>query len=370
MTGISRRHFIATGLALPLAGCGNDFSDAFEDSLPRRVDQAGDFDALVAKAKAEGGLLVYGAPSQDKFGRWTKLFEREFGIPVSYYRGPSNSVYQRFVQEQRAGRRLADIISISDVNVIGDGVRKGMIASYAPRTAELYPANARLDGGAYPLFVSLSPVAWNTRVVPQDLQARLAADPLGAILDPRLKDRIVMVDIAAGGPQLATSANLTNRGADRYGWAYLERIAAQRPTVARTSPVILDSVIAGDAWVAFDGYDSIFAPAAAAGAPLAFSYPDPVAASPFYVSVARHAAHPYAARLFSEWSTSVAAQNSLASITNTQVLIRGFKDERSILKMPWYRPPKNLYLDWQQDPALQLENLHDYIRRWRALMEG
>jgi iron(III) transport system substrate-binding protein len=370
MTSLSRRQLLLASLALPLAGCSNDFSDAFEDSLPKSSDEAGGFDALVAKAKAEGALMVYGAPSQDKFGRWTTLFEKEFGIPVGYYRGPSSAVYQRFVQEQRAGRRLADVVSISDLNVIGDGVRKGMIARYTPRTAALYPATARLDAAAYPLFVSLSPVAWNTRVVPADLQRALAADPLRAILDPRLKDRIVMVDIASGGPQLATSANLTNRGADRYGWAYLERIAAQRPTIARTSPVILDSVIAGDAWAALDGYDSIFAPAAAAGAPLAFAYPDPVAASPFYVSVTRHAAHPYAARLFSEWSTSVAAQNSLASITNTQVLIKGFKDERTILKMPWYRPPRNLYLEWQQDPMLQNENLRDYVRRWRTVMEG
>lgn len=370
MTGFSRRDLLLTGLALPIAGCSNDFSDTFEDSLPTSAERAGGFDQLVAKAKAEGALMVYGAPSQDKFGRWTALFEREFGIPVSYYRGPSNTVYQRFAQEQHAGRRIADIISISDLNVIEDGVRKGMIARYTPRTSGLFPQNAQLQGAAYPLFVSLSTVAWNTRVVPPDLQEALARDPLRALLDPRLKDRITLVDIAAGGPQIATSANLTNRGARQYGWPYLERLARQRPTIARTSPVILDSVTAGDAWVAFDGYDSIFAPAAVAGGPLAFVYPDPVAASPFYVSVARHAAHPFAARLFSEWSTSLAAQQALATITNTLVLIRGFRDERTIRDMPWYKPPRNLYLEWQRDPQLQNENLRDYFRRWRALMGG
>jgi ABC-type Fe3+ transport system substrate-binding protein len=369
MSGLTRRQILLAGLALPLAGCGNDFSDSFEESLPKRLG-AGGLAALVEQARREGSLMVYGAPSQDKFGRWTVLFEREFGIPVEYYRGPSNSVYQRFVQEQRAGRRLADIISISDLNVIRDGVRKGMISRYTPQTASLFPQAARLDAAAYPLFVSLSPVAWNTRIVPPDLQAALSADPLRAILDPRLMDRIVLVDIAAGGPQLATSANLTNRGARQYGWDYLRRIAAQRPAIVRTSPVILDRVIAGDAWVALDGYDSIFAPAAVAGAPIAFSYPDPVAAAPFYVSVARHAAHPFAARLFSEWSTSIAAQNSLAMITNTQVLIRGFEDRRVIRSMPWYRPPHALYLEWQQDPQLRDEELHDYFRRWRATMEG
>lgn len=353
-----------------LAGCASSFSDAEEDKLPTDLAGVGGMAALAVKARAEGGLLIYGAPSQDKFSRFLKLFERRYGIAVQYYRSPSNAVYQRLMQEQRAGRKLADVLSISDLNVIADGAKKGVIARYVPRTAKLFVPGATLDGLAYPLFVTLSAVGWNTRVVPLDLQAKLAADPLNAVLDPRLKDRMIVVDITAGGPQLATSANLALNQPDGYGWEYLEKIALQRPTIARSSPVVLDAVSAGDSWVAFDGYDSLFAPQAVIGAPIAYSYPDPVAASPFYCSVVRHAAHPYSARLFAEWASSVEAQNALATITNTQVLIDGFHDERPVLKMPWYRAPKHLYLQWQTDERLQHEELQDFIRKWRSVFEG
>ena len=370
MTELSRRQMIASGLGLLLAGCGRSLTDAPDEHMPIDLAGAGGMDSLIAKARAEGQLLIYGSPSQDKFARWTKLFERKYGIPVQYYRSPSNAVYQRLVQEQHAGRRLADILSISDLNVIGDGAQKRMIARYTPRTAAQFPASARLDGIAYPLFVSLSAVAWNTRVVPADLQEHLSRDPLAAMLDPRLKGRIVSVDVTAGGPQLATSANLAVNQASRYGWEYLEKIAAQQPVVTRTGPVVLDGVTAGDYWATLDGYDSLFAPQAAAGAPVAFRYPDPVAASPFYLSVVGHAPHPYAARLFSEWATSLEAQNSLAVITNTQVLIKGFTDARPVRKLPWYRPPERLYLGWQTDQRFQHEELRDFYRRWHTVVEG
>lgn len=370
MTELSRRQMIASGAAVLLAGCSGSSHDAADDHLPDTLAKAGGMDALVAKARAEGQLLIYGSPSQDKFLRWTKQFEKRFGIPVQYYRSPSNAVYQRFVQEQHAGRRLADILSISDLNVIADGAQKRMIARYTPQTAAQFPATARLDGIAYPLFVSLSAVGWNTSIVPADLQRHLSDDPLAALLDPRLKGRIVMVDVSAGGPQLATSANLVVNLAGRYGWPYLSKLAAQQPMIVRTGPVALDGVTAGDYWVAFDGYDSLFAPQAAAGAPIAFRYPDPVAASPFYLSVARHAAHPYAARLFAEWAASLEAQNSLAVITNTQVLIKGFQDARPVRTLPWYRAPDHLYLDWQTDPRFQHEDLRDFYRRWHTVFGG
>lgn len=361
---LSRRRLMSAGLGMLVAGCSAPFSGE-DEHLPADLAAAGGMARLIARARAEGQLLIYGSPSQDKFSRWTKLFERRFGIPVKYYRSPSNAVYQRLAQEQHAGRRLADILSISDLNVIADGAKKRMIARYTPQTAQHFPATARLDAVAYPLFVTLSAVAWNTRLVPADLQQHLLADPLAALLDPRLKGRLVTVDVTAGGPQLATNANL----ARRYGWSYLERLARQEPVLVRTGPVVLDGVTAGDYWATLDGYDSLFGPQAVAGAPVAFRYPDPVAASPFYLSVVNHAPHPFAARLFSEWATSFEAQHSLAVITNSRVLIDSFGDDRPVTKLSWYRAPRQLYLEWQYDAKFRNEDLRDFYRRWHAVFE-
>jgi iron(III) transport system substrate-binding protein len=370
VTDLSRRELLGAGAAtLLLAGCGVTENPA-DDRLPGDLRAAGGMESLIAKARAEGGLLIYGSPSQDKFLRWVKLFEHRYGIPVQYYRSPSSTVYQRLTQEYRAGRRLADLLSISDVAAIRDAAAKRVVTHYTPADARRFPVAGRIDGIAYPLFVTAGATAWNTGQVPADLQANLAADPLGAMLDPRLKGRIVAVDVTAGGPQLATNANLTANLAGRYGWPYLRRLAAQEPVVVRTGPVVLDGIVAGDYWATLDGYDSLFAPAAVAGAPIAFRYPDPAPACPFYLSVMRRAAHPYAARLFAEWASSIDGQSSLATITNSQVLIEGFADKRAIRSLPWYRAPEKLYLDWQSDPHFANEDLRDYYRAWHTAMES
>src|SRR6266513_1695961 len=71
---------------------------------PVDLKSAGGIDQLIAKAKSEGALLLYGAPSQDKMEEWFKGFQQKYGIPVQYYRAPSNPLYQRFAREQQAGR--------------------------------------------------------------------------------------------------------------------------------------------------------------------------------------------------------------------------------------------------------------------------
>jgi ABC-type uncharacterized transport system YnjBCD substrate-binding protein len=103
-----------------------------QDALPTSLSNIGTMDDLVAKAKQEGSVLVYGAPSQDKFAEWAKGFEDKYGITVQYYRAPTNQVYQRFTQEQQVGRNQADAMAVSDINLYTDGISKGYFAQYTP----------------------------------------------------------------------------------------------------------------------------------------------------------------------------------------------------------------------------------------------
>jgi iron(III) transport system substrate-binding protein len=318
----------------------------------------------VAKAKAEGGLMVYGAPVPSLFTPWLKEFEKEFGIPVQYYRAPTNTVYQRFSQEQEAGRNIADVLALSDLRVIQQGVKAGYVAEYTPANAALFPKDSVDDKIAYPLFVSLSAVGWNTQVVPKDLQDALLEDPYAALLDPRLKDKIAIVDVTAGGAQLATQANFVFNQPEKYGWAYLEKLAAQKPTILRTSPLVLDGVISSDYWATTDAYDSTFIDAALKGAPVAYRTPDPVGTTIFYTSVSNNAPHPYTARLFTEWATSLAAQSALSNSMKGVSVMEGWQDQRGVDKLPWYRPPQGRYSAWANDERLAGDSLKAFYAKW------
>jgi len=333
---------------------------------PAAAPAAG-MDGLIAKARQEGGPLVYGAPSQDKMEVWFKAFQAKYGITVEYYRAPTNPVYQRFSQEQQVGKVQADAMVISERSLILDAVQKGWIAEYVPSNAGSFPADATIAGHAYPLYVAVSGVGWNTRVVPADLQAKLLADPLGALLDPRFVGKIALVSITAGGPQIASNANIALHQAATYGWPYLEKLSQLHPAVLTTTPSLLDAVIAGDYWASPNADSSVFAPKVVDGAPIALRLPEVSAATPFYVSVVGHAPHPNAARLFEEWATSLEAQSLLADISQSEVVIKGWQDDRAIRKQAWYAPPKELWFGWASDPALEGQNLKDFYARWQGL---
>jgi len=357
----------AAALAMSVFGIGAGHAQDEIDKTLVNAEAAGGMEQLAAKAKEEGALLIYGAPAADKMAEWFAGFEEKYGIPVQYYRAPTNQIYQRYSQEQSVGRKMADGVIFSVYEVVQDANSKGWIAEYTPQTADKFPEEAVIPGRAYPAYLTVQSIGWNTSLVPEDLQKALTEDPLQALLDPRLKDKIAIVSVTAGGAQIAGSANLALHQAEQYGWEYLEKLAGQNPVVINTSPALLEAIIAGDYWATFDGYDSIFAPAIVEGAPLAFAPPKIAAATEFYMSVAANAAHPYASRLLMEWMTSEEAQNSLANISQAAVTIEGWQDEREIAKQPWFRKAEQLWFGAATDPQLQGENLKAFYERWQSI---
>jgi ABC-type Fe3+ transport system substrate-binding protein len=351
-------------IALGITIAGLSASAAFGQTLPPSVAGAGGFEPMVAKAKSEGALLIYGAPSEDKISEWVKPFTEKYRIPVQYYRAPTNPLFQRFAQEQQVGKTQADLLAISDHNILLDMINRNWVADYAPRNAGLFPPETIIAQKAYPLYLTSQAIGWNTRVVPADLQEKLKADPFGALLDPRFKDKIAVVTVTAGGPQIAQAANIVFNLGDKYGWGYFQKLAAQRPTVMNSTPNVLDAIIAGDYWATPDANPSVFAPKAVDGAPIAFRAPDVASATEFTLSVVQGAPHPYAARLFSEWATSLDAQASLANITGSDVVIRGWNDTRAVKKLPWYEPTKKFWYGAATDPRLQGDNLKEFYRKW------
>lgn len=353
---------LATGAACSSRNTGDSTKDVTD------VGAAGGMAKLVSAAKKEGGLLFYCTASQDKMAAWVKGFTARYGIKVQIYRAPTNPLYQRFSQEEKIGKNQADVIQVSDLNTVNDAVGKGYIAKYTPASAGDFPADSVVASSAYPMYTSLSAVGWNTEQVPKDLQDKLdSADPLAALLDPRLKGKIAVADVTAGGPEVASNANIVYNLQSQYGWPYLKKLAQQKPTVLGSTTDIIDRVVSGDYWATLDGYSSVFAPQAVAGAPVAFRSLPTSSSSEFYLSAVAQAPHPYAARLFDEWATGLPAQTSLANVTQADVLIKGWKDTRKVASEPWYRRPEKLWSAWAADPRLKGAQLTAFYKQWQSL---
>lgn len=351
------------------AACGSSSPSQSAGSSMTNLSSAGGMSTLVAKAKQEGTLLFYCTASQDKMTAWVKGFTAKYGIKVQIYRAPGGPLYQRFSQEEEVGKDQADVIQNSNLSTVQQAVSKGYIAQYTPVTASDFAKSVVVPGKAYPMYTSASAVGWNTQLVPKDLQKKLEGpDALNALLDPRLKGKIAVVSVTAGGPELANAANIVYNQASTYGWPYLQKLAKQDPVVVNSTTTAVQDVISGDYWATTDGYDSVFAPKVVSGAPVAFR-PLPVSSSAeFYLSTVAQAPHPHAARLFEEWATSLQAQTSLSNIAQGIVFIKGWTDHRTVTKEPWYVAPKTLWNGWATDPRLQGTQLQDFYSKWESIL--
>jgi ABC-type Fe3+ transport system substrate-binding protein len=359
----------AAGVLTLTAACSSSSPQSASTSSMTSISSAGGMATLVSKAKQEGTVLFYCTAAQNKMAAWTAAFTAKYGIKVQIYREPGGPLYQKFSEEEQVGKDEADVIQLSDLSTLNEAIKAGYMARYTPATAGDFPASDILPGKAYPMYTTTSAVGWNTKLVPKDLQAELdGPDPLKALLDPRLKGKIAVVDVAAGGPELANAANIVYNQASTYGWSYLKKLAKQDPVVVDSTTSVLQDVTSGQYWATTDGYDSVFAPQVVAGAPIAFRSLPTSALAEFYLSTVQQAPHPYAARLFEEWATSAQAQASLATITQGRVLIKGWTDNLAVTKEPWYTGPQTLWNGWATSPLLQGAALQTFYDKWHSIV--
>jgi iron(III) transport system substrate-binding protein len=325
--------------------------------------QTTDMNELIAAAKKEGTVLLYTIIAADKLPAWVKPFEEKYGINVKSYRAASNALYSRFSQEESAGRHLADLIGLSEPLLIAKAIRQDLAAKYIIRDADKFPPVYVLQGIAYPLYLIAHGFAWNTaKITPQQKQ-QLMENGFQALLDPSLKGSIALVGPVGGGQEASYYEIVRD---PNLGWAYLEKLAAQRPTIINSAITMTTGLSSGEYTVGFPSSDTSIWPALAQGAPVEFAYSDPSVTSEEQIFISKNAPHPNAARLFMEWATSLEGQTGLGHISSGIMARTDWKDDRPIAKQKFYRPPAKLDNAWSSDPKFATD-IEGIIKRWESL---
>src|SRR5262249_8879191 len=65
---------------------------------------------LVADAKKEGRVVIYGSLESDVFDDIKSAFEKKTGITIDYWRASAASLTDRAISEHRAGKVQSDVI--------------------------------------------------------------------------------------------------------------------------------------------------------------------------------------------------------------------------------------------------------------------
>jgi iron(III) transport system substrate-binding protein len=303
-------------VALIVAGCGAASSSP--SPAASAVDTAEQ--QLVAAAKAEGTLTLYGTSSVAALKSDADGFEKRYGVKVSYVQLTSTPLSARVDQEIKAGRPQADVIITADRAGLNRWVQDGVLAKlpevqFPQKTDYL----ASIQVGAQGIFV-------NTSVVTQKDRPKKWADTV----QPQFSTKLVL-----GSPRISPAYSQLYYGLlkdPRYGSQFFDKLAALKPRVVETNVLVAQSVASGEASLGFTAlaYDAVNIKQTNPSAPIEFGYLDLVTMTHSYISITAKSSHPKAAELFARWmmsregqiahNGSARAGSMLGTLPNTLVM--------------------------------------------------
>ena len=257
-------------------------------------------------AKKEGEVVWYSALLVDIAQAVCNNFnKKQLGIKCTLHRAGSGSIYRRYLQEEKAGLRIADVFHNADLGQLIN-LRKGKhLRSYRPAGIEKFrPGFITPDNAWAILRVGFYVPAYNTKYVkPED-----APKKWSDFADPKWKGRLSMAHPGTSG--------FTNVGViailNMYGWDFFKKLAGQGTKVVESATGSLTLVTRGEAHASFGTasyglYNKIML-----GEPLKMVVPEegvPLSKGPN--AIFWNAPHPSAAEVFTDYLFSLEVQQLL-----------------------------------------------------------
>jgi len=192
------------------------------------VPAAGIDPALLEAARKEGQAVWYTGLIVNQIVRpMVEAFETAYpGITVHYARASDTETAVKLLNEGRARRIQADVFDAT--NAIFPLLDAKLVAAYAPRAAQHYPAELKDPDGYWTASnLYFLTVAANTNLVPPDAMPRNFVD----LLDPRWKGRMAWTSELAPRARPASSTTSSPSWARQTAWP----ICAPSPRRSRCS---------------------------------------------------------------------------------------------------------------------------------------
>lgn len=254
---------------------------------------------LITAAKAEGKVSLYGSPSVVALKSDADAFVAAYGIPATFTQMTSGPLTARVDQEIRAGRINADVIITADHYAFYKWIADGQIAKLPPdikipdRTEYIAQVQAVYQG----VFFNKTqvqradvPKTWND------------------LLNPKFQGKIVI-----GSPRISPAYSELYYALwkdPKYGEAFLQKLAAQRPRMVQSPPLVAQLVASGEAMIGFTGlpYEAVNILTPNPTAPIDYAYLDIITLAPSFIGINAKAQNPNAAHLFVAYMLSPAGQ--------------------------------------------------------------
>jgi iron(III) transport system substrate-binding protein len=244
---------------------------------------------LIDGAKKEGTVSYFTSLVAEDSGLVIDAFKRKYGIDAQFWRGSTEAIVQRALNESRAGRCPADAY-LSGPPALEPLHREQMLqAVKSPVAAAVMPQALQPHGEYVGVFFNLFSAAYNTDLVKADEVPKTYQD----LKHPRWKGRL-----AIEADDVPWFAAIVSTLGEAQGLALFRDIVRTNGMSARKGHTLLANMVAaGDVPLALTVFSYKSDQLQRAGAPIRTLYLPPVIALATSMSVAHCATHPHAAIL-------------------------------------------------------------------------
>ncbi|QQV77367.1 ABC transporter substrate-binding protein [Sphingomonas aliaeris] len=273
------------------------------------------YDTLIAAARTEGGLTIYGNADRAELVGVVAAFRRTYpGIAVRYADLGSLDIYRRLVSETRAKRPSADLVWSSAMALQVKLINDGYAQSYASPEKPALPSQAVWKNMGYGVTAEPIGIVYNRRLIPDASMPRshVALERMLRVRRAAFTGKVTTFDPArsnVGYLYLAEDLAIT-----RDTRALLRAIAATKPVLqARTEPM-LAAVATGKQAIAYNVIGSYALEQAKRDRRLGVVLPtDYTIVTSRIAFIARDARAPASAKLFLDFLLSRRGQVLLAA---------------------------------------------------------
>ena len=261
---------------------------------------------LYEGAKKEGKLMWYTSLTGGPNTEAPKVFEAKYpGVKMEVYRGDSDALISRILQEAQAKRYLVDAIETT-FPILKVMLDEKILARYFSPYLASYPDEVKEKAEKGLVYWATDRetyigVAYNTNVV----SATAAPKRFEDLLQPELKGKIGFATTDTGNRVIG--AILATKGVE-----FVQKLRSQDITLHGVSGrAILDMVISGEIGVSPTVFLSHSRVSISKGAPIKWVPMDVVPTNAGGVALPAHAPHPHAALLFADFLLSPEGQKFL-----------------------------------------------------------
>ena len=142
---------------------------------------------LIAEAKKEGKVVVYGSMEQDIFEGIQKSFEKKMGFALDYWRASGAAVLERVITERKAGKPFFDVV-INNAGPMEIMLKDGAFTPYNSPLAKNFAAELIHPQLGPSYRTSVVGIIYNKSIISPDKAPKTLED----VVKPEYRGKLVM----------------------------------------------------------------------------------------------------------------------------------------------------------------------------------